>query len=157
MKTLFRLAVVFAAGAAVMYYFDPTIGRRRRALVRDRGVALRHDLEGFARTTSKHAADRVKGAMARTRAAMAGGPVDDERLRERIRAKLGRLVEHPAAVEVAVQEGRVLLSGRVDAEELDDLLDVVSSMLGVAGVENRLTLDVREPESAPQSTQQARH
>jgi len=159
MKTLFRLAVVFATGAAVMYFFDPVRGRRRRALVRDRGEAVRHDLESFARTRSKRAADHMKGALARTRAAVAAGPVDDERLRDRIRAKLGHLIEHPSAVEVAVQEGRVVLSGRVDAEELDDLLDAVGSMLGVAGVENRLKLDVRgsEGSAAARSRHEARH
>ena len=157
MKTLFRLAAVFVAGAAVMYFFDPVKGRRRRALVRDRGTAVRHDLENFARTKSKRAADHMKGAMARTRAAFAGEPVDDERLRDRIRAKLGHLVEHPSAVEVAVQDGRVVLSGRVDAEELDDLLDAVKSMLGVAGVESRLKLDVRESEAATRLAHEARH
>jgi osmotically-inducible protein OsmY len=157
MRTLFRLAMVFAAGAAAMYFFDPVRGRRRRALVRDRGEAVRHDFESFARARSKRAADRMKGAMARTRAAVAGEPVDDERLRDRIRAKLGHLIEHPSAVEVTVQEGRVVLSGRVDAEELDDLLDAVGAMLGVAGVENRLALDVRESDATPRSTHEARH
>lgn len=157
MKALFRLAMVFAAGAAAMYFFDPVKGRRRRALVRDQGEAARHDFESFARARSKRAADRMKGAVARTRAAVAAEPVDDERLHDRIRAKLGHLIEHPSAVEVAVQEGRVVLSGRVDAEELDDLLDAVRSMLGVAGVENRLKLDVRESEGATRSTHEARH
>jgi osmotically-inducible protein OsmY len=157
MKTLFRLAAVFAAGAAAMYFLDPVRGRRRRALVRDRGEAVRHDLESFARARSKRAADHLRGAIARTRAAAASEPVDDERLHDRIRAKLGHLIEHPSAVEVAVQDGRVVLSGRVDAEEIDDLLDAVRSMLGVAGVENRLRLDIRESEAEVPSTQEARH
>lgn len=159
MNAVVRLAVAFAAGAAVMYYFDPIIGRRRRALVRDRGVARRHELEALARAKSKRAIDRTRGAMARRRAERANEPVDDVLLHERVRAKLGHLVAHPSAVEVNVQDGRVVLSGRVDVEELDDLLDTVSMMLGVTAVENRLSFAENELENASTRAraQEARH
>src|SRR4051812_40098977 len=98
MNSVLRLATAFAAGAAIMYYFDPEGGRRRRALARDKGVGVGQDVGESARPGAKRAADQVRGAGARTRAGVMDEPVDDDRLRERIRSKLGRLVEHPGAV-----------------------------------------------------------
>src|SRR5688500_7494361 len=111
MNTLSRLATAFAAGAAAMYFLDPTVGRRRRALVRDKGVAARHDLEDYARATGKRAADHLQGAAAEARAQVAAGPVGDQRLHDRIRSGLGRMVERPGDVSVHVQDGRVVLMG----------------------------------------------
>ena len=70
MKTLARIATAFAAGAALMYYFDPLGGRRRRALVRDRGVAASHDAPRLLRNKTRRAADRTRGALARARSAL---------------------------------------------------------------------------------------
>lgn len=159
MKALFRLVAAFTAGAALMYYLDPTAGRRRRALVRDRGVAMGHDLAGRARAKSKRAADRLRGVVARSRSAMTNAPVDDDRLHDRIRAKLGHLLERPSAVEVHVQDGLVTLKGTVGAEEIDDVLDTVSGMLGVEGVESRLSIEGREADASAGSAvmREARH
>ena len=52
MTTLFRIAAAFAAGAAAMYFMDPLVGRRRRALMRDQGVAAGHNVEDFVRAKS---------------------------------------------------------------------------------------------------------
>lgn len=139
MGTLFRLATAFAAGAAAMYYFDPLAGRRRRALVRDKGVSMRHDLEDYAETRSKHAADRMQGAAARVRARMDDRPLSDHQLHERIRSKLGRLVEHPHQVTVEVMEGQVVLSGPISDDESEQLIDTVAEMQGVESVECRMT------------------
>src|SRR5688500_261640 len=51
--TLLKLVASFAVGAAAMCYLDPATGRRRRALARDKGVAVRHDVEDYARIKSK--------------------------------------------------------------------------------------------------------
>ena len=56
----------------------------------------------------------------------------------RVRSKLGRAVSHPHAVRVAVDQGRVTLSGQILASEIDQLLKRVWSVRGVTGVENRL-------------------
>lgn len=139
MGTLFRLATAFAVGAAAMYYFDPLVGRRRRALVRDKGVSMRHDLEDFAEAQSRHAADRMQGAVARTRSRMDHAPVSDRQLHERIRSKLGRLVEHPHQVSVEVANGEVVLSGPISDDESEQLIDTVAAMPGVESVECRMT------------------
>lgn len=161
MNNLLKLATAFAAGAAVMYYFDPNTGRRRRALARDQGVAAGHDLEDLARAKSKRAADRMRGTMAEARAHMADKPVGDRQLHDRIRAKLGRLIEDPGEVEVDVHGGHVVLSGNVKAAELDELVNFISGMRGVEDVESQLTTDIAsadaEPEREAEAAPDARH
>lgn len=139
MASLFRLAAAVAAGAALMYIFDPQGGRRRRALARDRGVAAGHDLARVSRGKAKRAVDHLHGAAARTRARLRNDPVDDDRLHERVRSKLGRVVAHPHDVEVRVRDGRVVLSGHASRREIDTLVDTVASIQGVGEVDNMLS------------------
>lgn len=159
MNAVVRLAVAFAAGAAVMYYFDPVTGRRRRALARDQGVATGHDVEDFARAKSKRAADRAHGVKARARARIADEPVDDLQLHERIRSKMGRIVEHPGAITVQVSDGHVVLTGNASEEEIESLADAVSTMQGVESVDNRLSIgsDVGPSGTTTSTGQDARH
>ncbi|MBR8314718.1 hypothetical protein KDW36_16150 [Burkholderia dolosa] len=65
---LLNLAVAVACGAAAMYFFDPSSGRRRRAYVRDKAVASRHRVADYASTQAKRAADQARGAIAGLRA-----------------------------------------------------------------------------------------
>ena len=152
MNSMLRLAATFAAGAAAMYYLDPVAGRRRRALARDRTTAACHDAEHYARGKLRRAADRAQGVVAETRSRVAAQPVDDSRLHERVRAKLGHLVERPAAIDVAVEDGNVVLAGEALEQELQALPAAVSRLQGVASVESRLTArpahEVRQPQSA---------
>ncbi|WP_206860921.1 BON domain-containing protein [Lysobacter changpingensis] len=136
--TLCNVALAFAAGALAMYLMDPNTGRRRRAMMRDRGVSMRHDAERYVRGKSKRAADRLRGVAARTRASLASEPVDDDLLHERIRSRLGRLVERPHDVEVRVHGGHVQLKGHVSEDEFHELLHTVSSMRGVQNLESLL-------------------
>lgn len=147
MNVVFRWVVAFAAGAAAMYFLDPVTGRRRRSLARDQGVAASHDASHFLRAKSKRAADRMHGVMARTRSRISPEPVEDEQLRERIRAKLGRMVEHASGVQVEVHEGHVVLSGNAGSSEIDELVHTVSKMQGVESVENRLSVGTATPGS----------
>jgi hyperosmotically inducible periplasmic protein len=158
MNAVVRLAVAFAAGAAAMYYFDPVAGRRRRAMTRDQGVAAGHEAEDFARAKSKRVADRAQGVKARARARLADEPIDDLQLHERIRSKLGRLVDDAGAITVQVSDGHVVLSGTVNEEEIDSLTDAVSSMRGVESVDNQLSIGTGAGSTGTGSTSQdARH
>ena len=136
---LLKLVASFAAGAAAMYYLDPATGRRRRALARDKGVAIRHDVGDYARIKSRRAANRMRGALARTRAKVSAEPVDDDQLLSQIRAKLGHLVSRPGMVDVKVHEGHVVVAGNALRGEINPLLDTVSAMRGVESVDNRLS------------------
>ena len=155
MKTVFRLAAAFAAGAAVMYFMDPVAGRRRRALRRDQGVAARHQVENLVRAKSRRVMHQLQGTAARARARLSHSPLDDELLLARIHSRLGHLLEHPRAVEVAVLDGNVVLTGRATAAEIEHLNDAVARMRGVAEVDNRLWVVRATP--AARSERELRH
>ena len=139
MNALLKSLSLVAAGAAVMYYMDPAEGRRRRAVVKDKGASAGRTLKSSARSTGRYASDRMHGAVAGMQAGMDDAPVSDEILHERIRSKLGRQVERPGDVEVEVNDGHVVLSGSATPEEMDSLARTVAGMPGVNDVENRMT------------------
>jgi len=78
--------------------------------------------------------------MAETKSLVSPRQVSDEVLAERVRARLGSLVSHASAIQVWSDNGRVTLSGGVLAAELSRLIHGVSSIPGVTGVENLLTV-----------------
>ena len=69
------------------------------------------------------------------------GPMDDEALGDRVRARLHRLVSRPEAVQVSVANGVVTLSGIVAAAEFDRLVSGVLRTRGVQDLNDKL--DVR--------------
>lgn len=142
MRDLLSTVVGLAAGAAAMYYLDPEMGRRRRALVKDKFVSVSHDVGNVAGAKRKRLSDRVKGALASVRAQLTGAaqPRNDRQLCDRIRAQLGRVVSHPRAIEVHVTAGQVRLRGDVLRQEVDELLSMVSAMRGVHAVDNQLSV-----------------
>jgi osmotically-inducible protein OsmY len=142
MNALIKVAAAFAAGAAAMYLLDPETGRRRRALVRDRSGGAARDLQHSMRGAGRDAANRLRGRVAETRSHLAAEPVDDDVLHDRIRAKIGHLLDRPATVEVKVAEGHVVLSGEAPEDEAAALARYVAGMQGVSGVENRLSAQV---------------
>ena len=127
-------------GAGLMYLFDPASGRRRRRTLVDKTSSL---VRQSGQATGRAARDL--GHRARGLAAVAGRPfrhedVDDVTLAERVRAKMGRVVSHPHAIEVLVQQGQVTLTGPILADEADALLAKVRKIPGVRAVEGRLDL-----------------
>jgi osmotically-inducible protein OsmY len=137
-----------------MFLLDPQRGRTRRARLRDKAVRTVHDVEGAARGRTVDAAHRVAGALAEARGALRPEIPDDDIVRERIRARIGRLVEHPHELETTVKDGRITLSGRVSTGELPELLARVRIVRGVREIENRL--DVYEGPRRPMATRQLR-
>ena len=57
---------------------------------------------------------------------------------ERVRARLGRLVSHPHAIQVGARRGHVTLSGPILEREVEPLLTAVRNVWGVSDVEDRL-------------------
>lgn len=154
MSSIVRFATTLAAGAAAMYFLDPVAGRRRRAQARDRTAAACSDADHYVRGKCQHAAGRLQGVISETRSQLASHPIDDSRLHERIRARLGHLVDHAGAVEVQVQAGTVTLTGEVSEAEAQSAARAIGRMPGVASVENRLTIREESP-SGGQSQAQA--
>lgn len=151
MKTRDQLTLLggVGLGAGLMYLLDPDGGRRRRALARDKTV---HGLKvgGKAlRKTSIDMGNRTRGLVAQAGSRLHKGEVDDQVLAARVRSKLGRCLSHPSDVQVDTQDGRIILSGRVSASELDTLLSKVQKVKGVHEVESRLEMHDAETEAGP--------
>jgi len=127
-----------SVGAGLAYVLDPQFGNRRRALLRDQMTRAARKTGDAFDTTSRDLAHRAHGLVAETRARFTPAQADDEVLLARVRSKLGRVVSHPHAVEVEAYGGHVILSGPILEHEVNDLLDCVSRVRGVSGVENQL-------------------
>jgi hypothetical protein len=123
-----------------MYLMDPNLGRRRRAVARDKAARLYSDASWAIDKTRKDVQNRASGVVHQARSMYSQGdePVPDYKLVDRVRSKMGRVVSHPHAVNVQAQNARVTLSGDVRADELDALLKCVRSVPGVNEVDNQL-------------------
>jgi uncharacterized membrane protein len=125
-------------GAALMYYLDPNRGARRRGLLRDKLVHAASVTGDAVGATKRDLANRARGLAAEARALGNDEEVEDDVLEARIRAELGRVVSHPAAIEVKADDGRVTLSGDVLASEASRLMRRVSRVRGVDEVHSEL-------------------
>ena len=56
-----------------MYLFDPQMGRRRRALARDKAVSLTHEAQDAARVVARDASNRARGLAAGDLSVLVGG------------------------------------------------------------------------------------
>ncbi|WP_116141476.1 BON domain-containing protein [Trinickia diaoshuihuensis] len=146
MKSLLNSVATLAAGAAVMYYLDPQMGRRRRATLRDKLHSGQRQAASFAGTQAKRTADQARGLYAKAHAQSSrifdggGEPVDDTVLAERVRAQLGRLTSRPGAIDVTASGGCIGLSGHVLAAEHTPLVQTISAISGVSEVDDRLVV-----------------
>jgi len=79
-----------AAGAVLMYFFDPDRGRTRRALLRDKVVGLSNDLGDAAGKAARDLRNRAQGVVAEAGGALGltggGGGQSGEQERERQRS-----------------------------------------------------------------------
>ena len=125
-------------GTGLMYLLDPDRGRRRRALLRDKGAwAVRKTGECW-QVTTRDLRNRTQGLVSEAKSHLSSAPVEDDVLVERVRAKLGRVVSHPGAVHVTAQNGTVTLAGPILASEVPEVLSCVSGLRGVNDVVNNL-------------------
>ncbi len=129
-----------ALGALAMYFLDPDAGRRRRARTRD---GVRHAVKvanEAGKVTMRDTAQRAQGLIASTRQLFNNVEVSDEKLVERVRAALGRVVSHPHAIEAFADRGHVDLTGPILAHEVRPLLRAVRHVPGVRGVSDHLAV-----------------
>src|SRR5262245_48863856 len=94
-------------GAALMYFFDPDRGKRRRTLVRDKVEAAGNKATDYAEKMGRDIRNRAYGVVAETKALFRHEEVTDDVLADRVRAKLGRYPIHISAIEVSAHEGVV--------------------------------------------------
>jgi hypothetical protein len=64
----------------------------------------------------------------------------DRALATRVRAKIGRYVAHPGAIEVSATRGCVVLTGSVLAHEHNELVDAIAAVPGVQDMYDRLNV-----------------
>jgi uncharacterized membrane protein len=128
----------FLLGAGLMYLLDPDRGVRRRHVARDRLGRVRRRMGEEIAAAARDVRNRSAGTFAELRSRFAPDDAADAVVEERIRARLGRLVSHPGAVDVAVVGGEATLLGSVIEPELNDLLHGVRQVRGVRRVWNQL-------------------
>jgi hypothetical protein len=129
-------------GAGMMYVLDPRLGRRRRALVRDKAQAYWRRTGKFISQTARDARQRTYGLIAETQTQLRGAAVpEDTVLVARVRSQIGHVVSHAGSVDVTAHQGRVTLSGSIAAHEVEKLLSAVASVAGVTTVINRLEVN----------------
>jgi osmotically-inducible protein OsmY len=134
-----------ALGAAAIYLFDPTQGRRRRQdaagqanrIVSQCGRAFRQTGRQFQDMMNR---GRGMAHEARSRYMPRGGEdVSPEMMIQRIRSQMGHHVADAGSIAVMVdRNGTVTLSGPVQHNELDALLAMVNRTPGVTELINQL-------------------
>jgi uncharacterized membrane protein len=132
------LLAAMTAGASLSYLFDIDRGARRRARARDTvthaAIATRRAIS----TTTRDATHRTYGTAASAASLLRRGSVDDCVLIERVRAKLGRHVSHPHAIEVTAKDGVATLRGPILSAEGPGLIRAVRHVRGVRSIVDEL-------------------
>jgi uncharacterized membrane protein len=124
-------------GASLMYFLDPIRGRARRRRIQEavqHAERVERDLFGKAARDTRQRlhglAERISHPPARD--------VSDEVIEQRLRARLGRAVSHPRAIEIVVVSGRVILRGPVLEHEAAEVVKHARAVPGVREVLDRL-------------------
>jgi uncharacterized membrane protein len=127
-------------GAGAMYWLDPATGRRRRARLGQQAMHGAREVSGGASRAARDLTHRGEGALHWASTIWRPRAAPDEVVVERVRARLGRVIAHPAGVEVSSHEGVVQLRGAIRRAELKRVLGAVGGVRGVRRVENALEL-----------------
>ena len=139
MHRTFSLVSGASLGAGLMYLFDPDRGRRRRALVRDKGHRWSRETAEFAGAAARDMRNRAIGMGAAAKSWIQPTPLASDRtLIERVRGKLGQFSRHASAIDVHATDGTVTVSGPVLEDEFDGICNAIARIPGVAQIFNRL-------------------
>ena len=138
MPSLLMLGCV-GLGVGLMYLLDPSVGTRRRALVRDKARSYWRTTGTRIGQTARDLRDRTRGLVSEARTQLSGTAVpDDTVLEARVRAQLGHAISQSGAIRVTAHQGCVTLSGPISPNAADKLLATVASIAGVTEVVNHL-------------------
>ena len=130
-----------ALGALAMYVADPAQGRRRRALLQDKVNSATHRTSKLVNQTMRDAKHRLAGLQAEAMRVIAPRevkPLDNHVLEARVRSRLGRAMPGLHGIDVSADAGVVTLSGSVEDEAAQRLLDTVAAIPGVESVRHDL-------------------
>ncbi|HEX5480314.1 MAG TPA: BON domain-containing protein [Dehalococcoidia bacterium] len=167
------LVLTFAsigAGALLMYYIDPELGRRRRALVRDQLTHVRHvftsDIPRRAEQRGRFFRGVARGVRHNALSPLRNGheiEVDDETLVDRVRSEVLRSRDiHPGEINLDAYEGTVTLRGQLQHQgQIRELIEATGDVEGVRRVRSYLHLpgtiapnkaEIYDLEQAPSTT-----
>lgn len=127
-------------GMGLMYFLDPNRGNRRRRLIRDQAVHLRHQ-GGKALTQSiRDLSHRTQGMWSNLKSLVdfRKEQPSDDLLTARVRSRIGRVTSHPHAIEVSSNEGRVTLRGSILEQEYDAVIHATQRVQGVQQIQPQL-------------------
>jgi len=139
-KRLKRSVTLTGLSAGAMYFFDPDVGKRRRSLVRDQVNHWLNKVGDAVDVGSRDLENRLHGLACEFQHLMGRRDSSDDVVEARVRTKLGRYSSHPRAIEVAVRDGVVTLSGPSLTDEVDEVVSAVKAVEGVKEVENRMSV-----------------
>jgi BON domain len=132
-------------GAGFTYFCDPDRGHARRKKVSDRAVSLIAQGERLVGHKGKGILNRAEGMLAQARFLFhRQEDVPDQVLLERVRSRLGHVLQHPQSISTTVEEGKVRLTGMVAREEKKRVLREIREVPGVLKVEELLTYQKRQ-------------
>jgi hyperosmotically inducible periplasmic protein len=132
-----RASRAFLIGVGTAYFLDPRLGRRRRTVVRDRGLKTVHELTHAMSKKARFAAGQARGVYARGRRLVTRPDVstEDSVVEQRIRSEAFRDLNLPAShFHVQVENGVATVTGSVPDDEVASR--IVTRVAKVAGVEN---------------------
>lgn len=134
-----ELAAAVIAGASAEYLLDPTDGKRRRHMLRDRGASLGRRLARRSAAQARYVEGKAEGAV-HDATSSPGAPADDHALADRVRTEIFRRPDAPkGSVNVSALDAIVYLRGEVDtAEQIDQLISEARQVPGVRAVESLL-------------------
>ena len=145
MSKFVRIVGIGAAAAAAMYLLDPDRGPSRRAKLSDQAAALARKPEEKGRAQAEYQKGVVQGFVHDLTEPFHSEPdFDDETLHQKVKSEaIGRWVGPKKDVEVVVDNGVVTLQGKVDADNVDELIRLVKRVPGVASVDDQLSVPQR--------------
>ena len=130
-------------GLAAGFFLDPTSGRRRRAMLRDRLMATgRRGGAQAAQAARSVGAEAYGAAQAVQHRQEEPKEFDDVTLARKVETEIFRDADAPKGrVDVNAHDGVVQLRGEVDSQEMiDELVNRTRDVQGVQEVENLLHL-----------------
>lgn len=136
-----------AVGALAMYIADPSEGRRRRALLQDKMTHYSHQTQKAVGRTVRDARNRITGLQAEASRMMSGReakPLDNHVLEARVRSRIARALPELDEIEVTADDGIITLSGNINADHEDRLIELVEGIPGVEGVRHGMQAYVEE-------------
>lgn len=127
-------------GATCAYLADPQRGKARRAYLLNRSKGVSNRLTNSAGQYAKIAANIVKGTFYEAKAKLSNESVTDQKLVERVRSQIGRLVLRPKEIRITASNGIVCIKGPIIQSDMEDLVSGIRKVNGVKGIDNQLSV-----------------